>query len=295
MSDNIQVYIDGDNVSYKDVEDILTEIKSYGRILNARVYGDWSQQNMQNWLKTASKFGVVPIQCERISGKNSSDLKMCVDVMKDLYTIENVSLFYFVTTDSDFRHIIPEIKTLNKRAHCIGNGNANMSLQSICDKYTDISVIRTADLEVLPELDLVEPVSLEVPELEASPRMRKRLDSPDITSRKIDAGAAVSNGKKVNSPVASSKKMDSSPVTTSSKNAASDIDKVRKKIHREVDKLLEENGGVSFNLGSLKTTVLQKYNFDERNWGCSKMSSFIKKYFSSYYRIEQGQLFLIEH
>ena len=139
--ESIAVYIDGDNSSYKNIEIILNEIKSYGRIIILKVYGDWSEVNMKNWLTTASTYGIIPIQCERINGKNSTDIKMCVDLMRDLYNIENISLFYIVTSDSDYRHVISEIKTKNKKINCIGNNNANISLKSICDKYTKIDIL----------------------------------------------------------------------------------------------------------------------------------------------------------
>lgn len=144
-NESIAIYIDGDNVNYKDADIILNEIRNYGRIIISRVYGDWSQDNMRNWLKTASTYGIIPIQCERISGKNSSDIKLCVDIMKDLYTIDNITLFYIITTDSDYRHVVSEIKTRNKKVNCIGNNNANISLKSICDTYTKIDVLRGND------------------------------------------------------------------------------------------------------------------------------------------------------
>jgi hypothetical protein len=155
MNETIAVYIDGDNTSHKDMKDILYEINSYGRIIISRVYGDWSQIDMKKWLKTTSTYGIIPIQCERINGKNSSDIKLCVDLMKDLYSIENISLFYIITTDSDYRHVISEIKVMNKKIHCIGNDFANISLMSICDKYTKISVLRKydTDVKVLKNID----------------------------------------------------------------------------------------------------------------------------------------------
>ena len=142
MSETIALFIDGDNVSFRDIEVILEEVKSYGRIIISRVYGDWSKENMKNWLLSASKNGIIPIQCDRISQKNSSDIKLSVDIMKFLYTLSNISLFYIVTTDSDYRHVISEIKIMGKKIHCIGGDCANASLMSICDLYTKINVLR---------------------------------------------------------------------------------------------------------------------------------------------------------
>ena len=141
-NESIAVYIDGDNINHKDIEIILNEIKNYGRIIISNVYGDWSKDNMKHWLKSASEYGISPIQCDRTSGKNSTDIKLCVDIMKHLYTIKNISLFFIITTDSDYRHIISEIKTKGKKINCIGNSDANISLKSMCDIYTKIEVLK---------------------------------------------------------------------------------------------------------------------------------------------------------
>ena len=141
----IAIYIDGDNVSSKDIDIILNEIKNYGRIIISRVYGDWSQNNMKCWLEASSIYGIIPIQCVRIASKNSSDIKLCVDIMKDLYSIDNITMFYIITTDSDYRHVVSEIKIKNKKVKCIGNSDANVSLMSICDTYTKIEVLREND------------------------------------------------------------------------------------------------------------------------------------------------------
>lgn len=148
-TDTIAVYIDGDNISHNEIKIILDEIKNYGRIIINRVYGDWSEANMKGWLTTSNKYGITNIQCERINGiKNSSDIKLCVDLMRDLFTLDNITMFYIVTGDSDYRHVIPEIKMKNKKIHCIGNDHANISLISTCDKYTKISVLKKTEIEI---------------------------------------------------------------------------------------------------------------------------------------------------
>lgn len=142
MSEKIAVFIDGDNVSHNIISLIMNEIKNYGRIICCNVYADWSCENMKNWKLTANKLGIITVQCDRISGKNSTDIKMAVDVMKILYTIKHISLFYLVTSDSDYRHLVPEIKLLNKKVNCIGSIKSNNSLQSVCDVFTKIEVLK---------------------------------------------------------------------------------------------------------------------------------------------------------
>ena len=74
MSEKIAVFIDGDNVSHNIISLIMNEIKNYGRIICCNVYADWSCENMKNWKLTANKLGIITIQCDRISGKNSTDI-----------------------------------------------------------------------------------------------------------------------------------------------------------------------------------------------------------------------------
>ena len=139
MSELIALYIDADNVCYKNIEIIIDYIKKYGKIIISKVYGDWSENNLKNWLLVASKYGIIPIQCDRIKKKNSSDIKICVDVIKDLYTIDHITLFYLITNDSDYRHVVSEVKIKNKKINCIGDNTTNISLKSICDIYDNIN------------------------------------------------------------------------------------------------------------------------------------------------------------
>jgi len=141
MSELIALYIDADNICYKNIKIIIDYIKKYGKIIIAKIYGDWSENNLKNWLITASKYGIIPVQCDRIKKKNSSDIKLCVDVIKDLYIIDHITLFYLITNDSDYRHLVSEIKIKNKKINCIGDNTTNISLKSICDIYDNIDNI----------------------------------------------------------------------------------------------------------------------------------------------------------
>ena len=156
MIDNSQeiiaVFIDGENINPNDFSYINKEIRTYGRVVISNVYGDWSDMNVKNWIEVARTNGILKIQCDKINGKNSVDLRMSVDIMKCLYTNNLINLFYLVTTDSDYRHVIFEIKQKNKKVYCIGSSNVNLGLTAICDKYTKIENIkRGIDIEENPK------------------------------------------------------------------------------------------------------------------------------------------------
>ena len=131
MTETISVFIDGDNVSFEHLDRIMTEIKEYGRIILCKVYADWSENNCIGWRLAAKNNGIESIQADRINGKNSTDIKMTVDIMNTLYDTKHVTLFYLVTSDSDYRHVIPQIKLQNKKVHCIGSSTANNSCSLI--------------------------------------------------------------------------------------------------------------------------------------------------------------------
>ena len=146
MSENnqeiIAVFIDGENINPNDYSFINKEIRSQGRVVICNVYGDWSDPNVKKWIEVARGNGILKIQCDKINGKNSVDLRISVDIMKNLYNNKIISIFYLVTTDSDYRHVIFEIKQKNKKIYCIGSSNVNLALTSICDKYTKIENIK---------------------------------------------------------------------------------------------------------------------------------------------------------
>ena len=147
MTDNeiIAVFIDAENINSTDFLYIVHEIRKYGRIVIFNIYGDWSDKNVKNWIPVARENGVMCIQCDKISGKNSVDLRLSVDIMKILYTNEIITLFYLITSDSDYRHVIFEIKQKNKKIYCIGSSQVNIGLTSICDLYTKIENLKKED------------------------------------------------------------------------------------------------------------------------------------------------------
>ena len=140
--ESIAVFIDADNISWRDAGIIMGEIKGSGRIISCNVYGDWSNTEMSNWLSFSRDNGLTPVQCDMIKGKNSTDIRLMVDIMEYLYTIPHITMFYIVTSDSDYRHVIPKLKLRDKKVYCIGNDNANISLKASCDNYTAIELLR---------------------------------------------------------------------------------------------------------------------------------------------------------
>ena len=150
MDHRIAIFIDAENVSPNDLGIIFDEINNYGNIVINRAYGDWSKS--VSFKNKSIEYGIELIQANSISGKNSSDIKLCVDAMNVLHTLNEISIFYIVTSDSDFIHLVPYIKCLNKEVRCIGYEKTNRGLQNIVNMFTKIEVLRKTNEETEIEI-----------------------------------------------------------------------------------------------------------------------------------------------
>lgn len=248
----IAVFIDGDNISYKNIPLILQEIQSYGKIIINNIYCDWSSPSCTRLKQAAIENGITTIQCDMITGKNSTDIKLMVDIMKTLYEINHISLYYIVTSDSDYRHVIPQIKIKNKKVNCIGSVKSNKSIQNICDLFTKIEVLENFNR-----------------------RFRKESESnKDLLECKPYYNTINKKNLKVTHRLASIKQ---NLGITSNINKIDDnvIKKIDENIIIEIKNVIENNKRI--NLGALKTLLQRKYTFDYREYNCNSMKSFIEK------------------
>src|SRR5207244_4719614 len=70
------------------------------------------------------------------SGKNSADIRLCVDAMDLAYSKEHIDTFVVVSGDSDFSPLVSKLKELGK--HVIGLGMTESTsdlLRDNCDEF----------------------------------------------------------------------------------------------------------------------------------------------------------------
>ena len=257
--ETIAVFIDADNISHKDIALILQEIKSKGRIISCLVYGDWSEPSMRYWKWRSQENGLTTIQCERIAGKNSSDIKLMVDMMKYLYTRPHITMFYIVTSDADFRHVIPEIRGMNKKVNCIGSESANTSLKASCDLFTSVELLRR----------------LEIDDDEETVAGEETVE----TGAGEETVATGAGEETVEFPIKSKAKL---PIKSSPKKRLLGK-KMRKKIWKEIEILSNDKSNIE--LGFLNARILSKYQFDIREYGYRRLLPFMRDNFFRYLNI----------
>ena len=137
----LAVLIDADNVPAKYARAILNEVTSYGEPGLRRVYGDWSNQQLSGWTRTAQELGLVQHQqTANTKGKNASDIGLVIDAM-DILHAGHFNGFVLVSSDSDFTRLASRIREQGLTVIGIGEAKAPEALKNACNRFVAIENI----------------------------------------------------------------------------------------------------------------------------------------------------------
>lgn len=136
------IFIDADNVNTDIVRKAIHMAKNtqWMNVGHIRAYKDWNKEPTDSAaVQALENEGVELIHVSRIAKKNSSDIKMCVDIAKLLHTSE-LEVYVLVTGDSDFKHILIEIRNEGKASVVCGCDNRkNNWLKRFSDSYVSLA------------------------------------------------------------------------------------------------------------------------------------------------------------
>ncbi|HRG59345.1 MAG TPA: NYN domain-containing protein [Bacteroidia bacterium] len=131
----IAVLIDGDNANPKKMAQTLAQIEQIGTIALKRVYGDFSQQNLNVWKDCVNKHSIKAIQSFAYTkGKNSTDIALIIDAMDILHEAK-INSFCIVSSDCDFTGLIHRIKENGMYAIGCGKDDSCISFKTACDEF----------------------------------------------------------------------------------------------------------------------------------------------------------------
>lgn len=140
LVDRFAVFVDADNIPAKIMSRALDIIKERGRIVSCKVFGDFSSPQLLPWKTACLRYNLQAIMAWHKSGKNSSDLKICQEVVHTMYTHKNIVNYILITGDGDFTTIIQDLKLHEK--YVIGMGlrlHTSDILQTCCDEFIDLT------------------------------------------------------------------------------------------------------------------------------------------------------------
>src|SRR5262245_27718230 len=141
---SLAVFIDFENLALGfpgrrdrfDIERVLERLVEKGKIVVKKSYADWSR--FANYTAPLHEAAIELIEIPRRgqTGKNSADIRLCVDAMDLAYSKEHIDTFVIVSGDSDFSPLVSKLKELGK--HVLGLGMQDSTsdlLRDNCDEF----------------------------------------------------------------------------------------------------------------------------------------------------------------
>jgi len=139
MTSVFSVLVDADNIPATVIGKALTILKTRGRIVICKVFGDFSRPALAPWKQACLTYNLEAIMAWHKSGKNSSDLKLCQACTHMLYSHPTINDYVLVTGDGDFTTVIQDLKTHDKNVICMGiEEQCSAVLKNCCDEFISL-------------------------------------------------------------------------------------------------------------------------------------------------------------
>ena len=145
----LAVLIDADNISDKYVKIILDETAKSGVATYKRIYGDWTNPRLVSWKNVLLDNSISPIQqYSYTTGKNATDSAMIIDAMDILYS-GTVDGFCIASSDSDFTRLAARLRESGMYVTGMGESKTPKPFISACNqfKYPDTLLSKQQDEE----------------------------------------------------------------------------------------------------------------------------------------------------
>jgi hypothetical protein len=122
-----------------DIGAILDYASSYGSIVVNRAYADWSAPANASYSRQLIDRAVDLTQLFNTAGtKNGGDIRLAVDVVDDLFRLDDITHVVIVAGDSDYIALAQRCKRLGRFVVGIGvAGATSRALVAACDEFTD--------------------------------------------------------------------------------------------------------------------------------------------------------------
>ncbi len=131
----IALLIDADNAPAELIDEILTELSTFGVINIRRAYGNWTKPALRGWQERLLEFAIRPMQqFDYSKGKNASDMAMTVDAMELLYT-EQPDAYGIVSSDADFTPLVMHLRAKGAAVYGFGAAQTPKPFVNACSRF----------------------------------------------------------------------------------------------------------------------------------------------------------------
>lgn len=248
----LAVLIDADN-TFKVIDiidELFEEISKFGDASVRRIYGDWTQNQLNRWKEILPKHAIQPIQqYANTKGKNATDSALIIDAMDLLYTAP-LDGFCIVSSDSDFTRLAIRFRESGKLVYGFGEEKTPESLMAACNQFIYI--------EILSQNKLVETETT-------------NSKGAGTSSDKSKTSAEIKPAKTASAE--GSHNLAAPGIKKSSKELAMDT-KLVTLIRSAIEALSDDDGFA--HMSEVKKHIVKNFSaFDSRNYGYGKFSDLI--------------------
>ncbi len=136
-----------------DINRVLERLVEKGKIVVKKAYADWSRFAQYTAPLHEAAIELIEIPRRGQTGKNSADIRLCVDAMDLAFAKEHIDTFVIVSGDSDFSPLVSKLKELGKDVIGLGLAEATSDLlRDNCDEFIYYDDLGSAASTVLPAL-----------------------------------------------------------------------------------------------------------------------------------------------
>jgi len=166
----IAVFIDFENVATSaeanfgdfDVTAVMDLLRTRGRLLIKRAYGDWGRFHRYRRAMLENGIDLFQLYSVGVQQKNRADVRLAIDALETVFTRPSIDLYVIVSGDSDFTELIHKLRDYGKYTIGIGLRAATSDLlRRACDEFIFYETLVTEEaMDISDELRLPDPREL---------------------------------------------------------------------------------------------------------------------------------------
>jgi len=119
-----------------EIQKVLERLVEKGKLIVKKAYADWADYAEYKKPLHESAIELIEIPKRAMTGKNSADIRLCVDALDLCYSKEHIDSFVIVSGDSDFSPLVSKLKENGKRVIGLGMKESSSNLLvNNCDEF----------------------------------------------------------------------------------------------------------------------------------------------------------------
>jgi len=119
-----------------EIQKVLERLVEKGKLIVKKAYADWADYAEYKKPLHESAIELIEIPKRAMTGKNSADIRLCVDALDLCYSKEHIDTFVIVSGDSDFSPLVSKLKENGKRVIGLGTKESSSNLLvDNCDEF----------------------------------------------------------------------------------------------------------------------------------------------------------------